>query len=129
MPTSPRPARWPCSAGAEIAIGLATLIEYSREIERPSESFTLTLNGYDPTAVGVPEMTPFDPPSERPGGSAPLATEKLIVPAGVTVRVAEYDAPTVPGGTEAGSRSRPGNTLKVNSFCVARSSAHHEIPP
>ena len=44
------------------------------------ESVTLMASDEDPAAVGVPEITPVDEFSERPGGSEPLARAKVFPP-------------------------------------------------
>ena len=44
------------------------------------ESVTRMASEDDPAEVGVPEMTPLDVLSERPGGSEPLARAKVFPP-------------------------------------------------
>jgi hypothetical protein len=64
-----------------------------------------TENVYDPTVVGVPEMSPpLD--SERPGGSAPDESEKTSLPFRVLVSCCEYDTSTVPAGSDADAVAR-----------------------
>ncbi|MGD0922781.1 MAG: hypothetical protein ABSA70_13590 [Terriglobia bacterium] len=45
------------------------------------ESVTCTVNVQLPVLVGVPEITPVDELSDNPGGSVPLMTLQVSVPA------------------------------------------------
>lgn len=66
-----------------------------------AESVTRTVNDEVPDAAGVPEIVPLDA-SVRPAGNVPVAIAHVYggVPP-VAARVAEYAAPTVPGGRVA----------------------------
>ena len=65
-------------------------------------SVTLTVKFEVPAVVGVPLMSPVETFSERPNGKEPVS---ILHARGGTpseaVKVAEYDAPTVPSGREA----------------------------
>ena len=65
-------------------------------------SVTLTVKFEVPAVVGVPLITPVEALRERPAGKEPVRT--LQARGGTpseAVRVAEYEAPTVPSGREA----------------------------
>ena len=52
-------------------------MEYGRLPGQPFESVAVIVKLNWPAVVGVPEMTPVVALSVKPGGSAPLETEKM----------------------------------------------------
>jgi hypothetical protein len=71
--------------------------------EGPVVSVTVTMKGYGPGAVGLPEITPEAGLRVRPGGREPPVTDHVQGHAsGAAINVVVYGVPTCPLGKELG---------------------------